>query len=331
MQRTLGGSDIDVSALGFGCWAIGGPFGRDGSSSGWGQVNDDESIAALRRGLELGVSFFDTADVYGTGHSETILGRALGTDRDGVAIATKFGNTFEEGTGRSGEPDVSAGYIRRACEASLRRLGTDRIDLYQCHVGNLERPVAEEVADTLDALCDDGLIRAYGWSTDDAERAGWWAPRERCASVQHHLNVLEDAPEVLALCERADLASINRGPLAMGLLSGKFTGASRLADNDVRGSGAAWLTAFDPDGRPRQEFLDGLAAIRELLTADGRTLVQGALGWIWGRSGQTVPIPGFKTVAQAEENAGALAHGPLPPERMAEIDDVLGRSAARAG
>src|SRR3954451_3062690 len=245
-RRHLGTtSGIATSALGLGCWAIGGPFGSGDRAAGWGRVDDDESVAAIRRGLELGVSFFDTADVYGTGHSETILGRALGTDRDRVAIATKFGNTFEEGTGRSGEPDVSPDYIRRACEASLRRLGTDRIDLYQCHVGNLERPVAEDIADTLDGLCDEGLIRAYGWSTDDAQRASWWAPREHCASLQHHLNVLEDAPEVLALCQRETLASINRGPLAMGLLTGKFSSSSRLAGNDVRGSGAPWLTAFD--------------------------------------------------------------------------------------
>jgi aryl-alcohol dehydrogenase-like predicted oxidoreductase len=326
MTRTLGRSGIDVSALGFACWAIGGPSSRGEASSGWGDVNDDESIAAIRRGLELGVTFFDTADVYGTGHSETVLGRALGADRDGVAIATKFGNTFEEGTGRALASDVSADYIRRACEASLRRLGTDRIDLYQCHVGNLGRGTADDVAATLERLCDEGLIRAYGWSTDDAERAGWWADVDRCASVQHHLNVLEDAPEMLALCERAGLASIDRGPLAMGLLSGKFGPDSRLGRDDVRGSGAAWLTAFDAEGRPKPEFLDRLAAIREALTSDGRTLVQGALGWIWARSARTVPIPGFKSVGQAEENAGALAHGPLPVERMAEIDDLLGRS-----
>src|SRR3954468_14441035 len=98
MERTLGRSDVTVSALGFGCWAIGGPFGRDGSSSGWGDVDDGVSIAAVRRARELGVTFFDTADVYGTGHSEKVLGRALGTERDGVVIATKFGNTFEKGT-----------------------------------------------------------------------------------------------------------------------------------------------------------------------------------------------------------------------------------------
>ena len=103
---------------------------------------------------------------------------------------------------------------------------------------------------------------------------------------------------------------------------------SRLPKDDVRGSGVPWLSAFDADGRPRQEFLEGLAAIREHLTSDGRTLVQGALGWIWARSGRTIPIPGFKSVAQAEENAGALEHGPLPAAQMAEIDEVPGRSAA---
>jgi aryl-alcohol dehydrogenase-like predicted oxidoreductase len=110
----------------------------------------------------------------------------------------------------------------------------------------------------------------------------------------------------------------------MGLLSGKFNAGSRLPADDVRGSGADWLTAFDRDGRPQRELLDRLEAIREALTADGRTLVQGALGWIWARSRRTLPIPGFKTVAQVEENAGALAHGPLSAERMREVDALLG-------
>ena len=321
--RELG--TITTSALGLGCWAIGGPFGRDGASAGWGDVDDDQSVAAIHRGLELGVTLFDTADVYGTGHSETILGRALGTSRDNVAIATKFGNTFEEGTGRMLGADASPAYIRRACEASLRRLGTDRIDLYQCHLGDLEPAAADEAAGVLEGLRDEGLIRAYGWSLDDPERAGEWTGREGFASVQHHLNVLEDAPEMLELCERAGIASVNRGPLAMGLLSGKFNADSRLPGDDVRGSGAGWLTAFDPDGRPRREFLDRLAAIREALTTDGRTLVQGALGWIWARSERTIPIPGFKTVAQVEENAGALAHGPLPADHMEEVEALLGR------
>ena len=330
-RRELSTTDgIATSALGLGCWAIGGPFGPEGLAAGWGHVDDDASVAAIRRGLELGVTLFDTADVYGTGHSETVLGRALGAERDDVVIATKFGNTFAEGTGRMLGTDTSPAYIRSACEASLRRLGTDRIDLYQCHRGDLEPAVADEVADTLERLRDDGLIRAYGWSLDDAERAGRWSGRDGFAAVQHHLNVLEDAPAMLALCERDRLASISRGPLAMGLLSGKFNEDSQLPRDDVRASGADWLTAFEPDGRPRREFLDRLAAIRESLTSDGRTLVQGALGWLWARSERTIPIPGFKTVAQVEENAGALAHGQLPAERVREIDALLDRAAGAA-
>ena len=328
--RELGDkSGITCSAMGLGCWAIGGPFGSDGMAAGWGDVDDDQSIAAIRRGLELGVTLFDTADVYGTGHSETILGRALGGDRDGVALATKVVNTFAEGPGRMLGGDVSPTGIRRACEASLRRLSTDYIDLYQCHRGDLEPAVADDVADTLERLRADGLIRAYGWSTDEAARAEWWSGRDGFAAVQHHFNVLEDAPAMLALCERAGLASVNRAPLAMGLLSGKFSAESRLPRDDVRGSGVEWLTAFDADGRPQRDFLDRLAAIRESLTADGRTLVQGALGWLWARSERTIPIPGFKTVAQVEENAGALAHGPLPAEQMREIDALLSAPGRR--
>jgi aryl-alcohol dehydrogenase-like predicted oxidoreductase len=326
MVRPLGmHSGITVSALGFGCWAIGGPFGVPGQAAGWGDVDDAESIAALRRGLELGVTFFDTADVYGTGHSEEVLGRALEHDRDRVAIATKFGNTFEEGTGVMTGVDVSASYIRRACEASLRRLRTDRIDLYQCHRGDLDPATAETVIAALEDLRRDGLIRSFGVSTDAPEHASPWVLREGCGAVQHHLNVLEDGPEMLELTAAHGLASIARGPLAMGLLSGKFDASSRLPRDDVRGSGASWLTAFDPDGRPRREFLDALAAIRECLTEGGRTLAQGALGWLWARAEHTIPIPGFKSVAQAQENAGALAHGPISAERMHEIDTLLQR------
>jgi aryl-alcohol dehydrogenase-like predicted oxidoreductase len=331
IKRNLGTrSGISVSGLGFGCWAIGGPFGRPGQAAGWGDVDDRESIAAIRRGLELGVTFFDTADVYGTGHSEQVLGRALEGERDRVAIATKFGNTFEEGGGVITGSDLSPAYVRRACEASLRRLGTDRIDLYQCHVGDLDAAASEGVLEALEGLRADGLIRGYGLSTDFIDALGPWVEREGCAAVQHHLNVLEDAPELLALCERHGLAGVNRAPLAMGLLTGKFDAGTRLPRTDVRGSGVEWLTAFDAEGRPRREFLERLDAIREILTEGGRTLAQGALGWIWARSEVTIPIPGFRSVAQAEDNAGALAHGPLRAEAVGEIDALLGRTSAAA-
>lgn len=322
-ERRLG--EMKVSALGFGCWAIGGPFGRPGSPAGWGEVDDAESIAAIRRGLDLGVTLFDTADVYGTGHSEEILGEALKGDRDRVKIATKFGNTFEEGTGVMTGVDLSAAYLRRACEASLRRLQTDRLDLYQCHVADLDGPEAEDVIATLEDLRRDGLIRGFGISTHMPEIAAPWVEREGCGGIQHALNVLEDAPEMLELTASHGIASLAQRPLSMGLLSGKFDASTHLPRDDVRASGAAWLTAFDADGRPRKEFLDGLATIRELLTTDGRTLAQGALGWLWARAENIIPIPGFKTVAQAQENAGALAHGPLPEQNVREIDALLAR------
>ncbi len=174
-RRTLGRSGVDVSAIGLGCWAIGGPFWRDGKPVGWGEVDDDESVRAIRRGVELGVTFFDTSDVYGAGHSERVLGRALAGVRDEVVIATKFGNTFDETSRVITGSDASPEGIRRACEASLRRLGTDRIDLYQLHLSDYDPVAAAEVRDALEELVADGLVRAYGWSTDDPARAAVFA------------------------------------------------------------------------------------------------------------------------------------------------------------
>jgi aryl-alcohol dehydrogenase-like predicted oxidoreductase len=327
MKRTLGRSGIEVSAMGLGCWAIGGPVvWEDGTEFGWGKVDDSDSIGAIRRGLDAGVSFFDTADSYGAGHSEQVLGRALGTDRDRVAIATKFGWTFDDdGSRRSHGSNASPEYVRSACEASLRRLGTDRIDLYQLHIGDLELSAADAAADVLDELLSEGKIRAYCWSTDSLERGERWLARPGYSAIQHNLNVFEDSPELLALCERENLASVNRNPLAMGFLSGKYTKDTRVSPDDFRASGIEWVAVFDENGAPRAEWLAKLEAVREILSSNGRTLVQGAIAWIWGRSPQTIPIPGVKTAAQAEENAGAMQHGPLTPEQIAEIDGILGR------
>nr|SBO99856.1 Putative aldo/keto reductase [Nonomuraea gerenzanensis] len=324
--RQLGRSGIQVSAIGFGAWAIGGPFVSGGKPAGWGEVDDDESVAAVHRALDLGVTFFDTADVYGTGHSERVLRRALAGRRDEVVIATKFGNVFDPGTRTVTGRDLSPGYIRQACAASLERLGTDRIDLYQLHIGDAPLERVDDLLATLEQLVDDGLIRAYGWSTDDPERAAAFAKGPHCAAVQHELSVLRDAPAMLAVCDTHELASVNRGPLAMGLLSGKYGPESRLPDDDVRGDSPAWMTLFR-DGRPAPEFLAMMEAIRDILTSGGRTLAQGALGWLLGRSDRTVPIPGIRTVAQAEENAGALRHGPLSAAELAQIGELLQRPA----
>ena len=325
MERTLGKATISVSALGLGCWAIGGPFWYEGIQDGWGAVDDEESIGAIRRAIDLGVTFFDTADAYGAGHSEKILGRAIEGRRHEVVISTKFGNTFDAMTKQVSGTNASAAYVRLACEQSLRRLGTDYIDLYFLHIWSAPPEEAEIAAAALDDLLDEGLIRAYGWSTDLVDCAQLYARRPGCAAIQHVLNVFDDAPELLALCDQYDLASVNRTPLAMGLLSGKFDSSSRLSRDDVRGAGHDWVRYFE-DGRPRPEFLERLAAIREILTSGGRTLAQGAIAWNWARSDRTIPIPGFKSVAQAEENAGAMELGPLTPEQMSEIDRLLDRT-----
>ena len=327
MKRTLGRSGIEVSAMGLGCWAIGGGVvWEDGTEFGWGKIDDSDSTAAIRRGLDSGVTFFDTADSYGAGHSERVLGRALGNDRDRVAIATKFGWTFDDdGSRRSHGSNASPDYVRNACEASLRRLGTDRIDLYQLHIGDLELGASDAVAEVLDELLGAGKIRAYCWSTDSLERGERWLARPGYSAIQHNLNVLEDSSDLLGLCERENLASINRNPLAMGFLSGKYTKDTRVSPDDFRASGIEWVAVFDENGAPRAEWLAKLDAIREVLTSGGRTMVQGAIAWIWGRSEKTIPIPGVKTAAQAEENAGAMQFGPLTPAQIAEIDGILGR------
>lgn len=321
--RTLGRSGLEVSALGMGCWAIGGPFWAGDQPCGWGEVDDDESVATIRRAVELGVTLFDTSDAYGTGHSETILGRALAGRRDDVVIATKWGNTIDPATRQLTGTDPSPAHLRRAVEGSLARLGTDHLDLYQLHLNDLPIPVAAELLGTLEELVDEGKLRWYGWSTDHADRAtAWGEAGPHCTAVQHAFNVLHDAAEVLAACEAHGLASLNRSPLAMGLLTGKFTASSTLGPDDVRGIAPDWLPYFR-DGRPAPEWLDRFAAVREVLRSGGRTPAQGSLAWIWARSEATIPLPGCRTVAQAEENAGALAHGPLDPAELAEVERLL--------
>jgi aryl-alcohol dehydrogenase-like predicted oxidoreductase len=302
--RELGRSGIKTSAMGLGCWAIGGNH--------WGDTDDKESIRAIHRALDMGINLLDTAEGYGEdGHSEEVIGKALAGRRDKVVIATKFGNQRTE-----------LDDIRRACEASLKRLRTDYIDLYQYHSGPREN--GEKVLQAVEKLVEEGKIRWYGWSTDDAESIRILARGAHCTAAQTALNVLRRNPEALAACSELNLASINRSPLAMGILSGKFTVDTTFAKGDIRGAKHPWLKVYFEDGKPRADLLEKLDAIRQILTSEGRTLVQGALAWIWGRSERTIPIPGFKTVKQIEENIAAMNFGPLNAEQMKEIDTLLG-------
>ncbi len=202
------------------------------------------------------------------------------------------------------------------------------MDLWQLHLSDLDPVLAEDLVATCEDLVHEGEVRAYGWSTDDPARAAVFAAGPHCAVVQHTLDVLDDAADLLSLCEQHDLASVGRSPLAMGLLSERVTADTTVAPGDVRHRQPQWLHWFT-DGRPTPEFLTRRDAVGDLLSSDGRTLAQGALAWVWARSPRTVPIPGCRTVAQVEENVGAMTHGPLTPGQFAEVEAVL-RPAAPA-
>lgn len=324
--RKLGRSGLEISALGLGCWAIGGPFWhleeKPASIVGYGQVDDQESVRAIRRAIDLGVNFFDTSDAYGCGHSEHILGQAIQGRRQQVIIATKFGYVPDEDRRLIVREEASPAYIRQACEASLRRLGSDWIDLYQFHIHDYDLEKALEVRETLEALVAEGKIRWYGWSlgNEDTERIEIFAQGPHCTAIQHTQNIFITDQPALELCEQYNLASINQGPLSRGLLTGKFDAQTSFPEDDMRHH---WGWNFQ-EGR-LAERLEQLARLRAILTRDGRSLAQAALGWIWAHHPQTIPIPGFKHQAQAEENAGALTYGPLSREQMQEIDQLLGR------
>jgi len=326
MKRTLGRSGIEISALGMGCWAIGGPFWSGTTPNGWGEVDDEESIRALHAAVDAGITFFDTANVYGAGHSERVLGRALAGKRSQAVIATKFNGVFDETTRQVTGSDTSPAGIRAACEASLRRLNTEHIDLYQFHDNGFPADQAAPLRDVLEMLVQEGKIRAYGWSTDFPERAEVFAQGPKCAAIQLQLNVLDDNPAVINLCEKYNLAALNRGPLAMGLLTGKYTAETKPSIDDVRGAKSPdWMKYFK-DGKPSLAWLGKRDAVREILTSNGRTLAQGALAWLWARSPKTLPIPGFRTVLQVRENAAAMQFGALSAQQMSEIESLLGRS-----
>jgi aryl-alcohol dehydrogenase-like predicted oxidoreductase len=321
LRRQLGRSGIQVRVIGLGCSAIGGPWTFRDYPGSYGEVDDTESIRSIHCALNLDVNFFDTAANYGCGHSDQVLDQAIGDRRDKVVIATKFGYLVDEeskSVSDNNDDDVVSA-IRDDCEASLRRLNTDYIDLYQFHRYDHPIDLAVEVRDVLEELTIEGKIRYYGWSTDDIERARIFAEGEHCCAIQHHINVIYDAPEMLAVCDELALGSINRSPLGSGLLTGKYKIDTKFSENDYRRSAyiqEEWLLPI----------LEGLDSVREILTSGGRTLVQGALAWILSRSKRTIPTPGFKTVEQVKENVLAMDLGSLSDEQMQQINELLGRS-----
>ncbi len=323
LTRKLGRSGIEVSALGLGCWAIGGPLWYLKNDTrhplSYGKVNDVDAIRAIHHALDFGVNFFDTADAYGCGHSERVLGQALEGQRDQVIIATKFGNIFDEKTRTwLGHPDgaITPEFIHESCKMSLKRLKTDYIDLYQFHWAVYDANLASDVLPVLEDLVDEGMIRYYGWSTPYSKSARVFVEGSHCTAIQYNYNILERNPDMLALCEEFNQATIARGPFAMGLLTGKYNRDSKMPEDDVR---AGWDLQ---QGRQAKQ-LEMLDMIREILTRDERTLVQAALGWLWALGSKIVPIPGFKNVRQIEDSVEALQFGPLLEKQMQEIEQTL--------
>ncbi len=322
LTRTLGKSGIEVSALGMGCWAIGGPWtwtqpGQKPYPAGWGRTDDALSIQAIHLALELGVTLFDTAANYGAGHSEIVLGQALRGRRQEVVIATKFGHIINEDRKVVyGDEKQILKNVRLDVENSLRRLQTDYIDVYQLHDGGFDADPAHELRDILEHLVQEGKIRYYGWSTDLVDRARIFADGEHCASIQFQLNAIFDNPEMRQLCADFDLAGINKDPLNKGLLTGKFTAATTFTNDDVRSQ-----TGYQDDHL--QRWLPVVDVLREVLTSNGRSMAQGALSYIWALDARMIPIPGFKTVQQVEDNAGAMAFGPLDESELQQVQDII--------
>jgi aryl-alcohol dehydrogenase-like predicted oxidoreductase len=320
ITRTLW-NGMDIPALGLGCWAIGGPFYSGETPLGWGDVDDKQSIAAIHRAADLGIRFFDTAQAYGTGHSEAVLGEAL-KSRPEVLVGTKIGVGIDPLTKQLTGNDTAPAAIEASIDASLKRLQRERIDLVHLHLNSLPVSDAQSVFDTLDAQKAKCKIDAYGWSTDYPDRAAAFAFRPNFVSVQHAMNVFYKASALLPVIESAALLSINRSPLAMGLLSGKYAPGSAMDKNDIRSQTMDWMGYFK-DGTVAPDYARQLDAVRSLLQTDGRTLVQGAIGWLWARSERTLPIPGFRTAEQVDDLAGALEKGALPHGVMEEIERVI--------
>ena len=313
--RTLGKTGLKVSSVGVGCWQMGGLVG----DSGWTGTTDEESIATIHRAEELGVNLLDTAEGYGRGHSEEVIGRALEAGRrDRFIIATKVRPVTDD-------PDEEKARKRivEACEGSLARLKTEVIDIYQLHAVPEEATMAV-VMDTLAELKKEGKVRWFGISTNDTDAIRQLLNLGDLATVQARFNIRDRrGADALKLAEEENLGTLIRGPLDSGALSGKyFNTRPELDSKDQR------LDRFTSAKAVRTfEKLSEMT----VLTAGKRTMVQAALRFILDTPGVTSVIPGTKSRAQLEDNAGAMDVPPLSEEErtraMAIADSVEGFGA----
>ncbi len=299
-----------VGEIGLGTWQLGGD---------WGEVSDEGALATLRAAVEAGTDFLDTADVYGSGRSEQLIGRFLRESRAPVRVATKLG--------RFGEPGWPGNFtraaVRRHTEASLQRLGVAALDLTQLHCVPFEVLRRGELFGWLGELQAEGKIRAYGASVESMEEAQWCVGQAGCASLQIIFNIFRQKPvaALFAEAQRRGVALIVRLPLASGLLAGKFTKATRFPPGDHRNynrDGQAFNVGETFAGLPFEKGVELADALRPLVPA-GLTLAEMALRWCLDFDAVGVVIPGAKRPEQARANARASGLPRLAPALHAQL------------
>lgn len=312
---------VTVPRFGLGTWAAGGMMIWPDGPSSYGSISRDDAIAGIRDAYDMGVRLFDTAAAYGAGNAELILGEALVGKPDAIII-TKCGFTGDPATRVIDPVDLSPAAIRRGVEGSLKRLRRSAVDVVLLHHNGLEVAKARPVFDALEAMRAEGLIACYGWSSDAVDGIEAVADYPGFKVVEHDLNVFDTAEAMLRLVEQRQFYSLARLPLAMGLLSGKYSSGAKLSGTDVRASSAPWLKYFK-QGAANADYLSLLRKIEPLLTTNGRSLSQGALSWILAASDRAIPIPGFTATAQIRDNFGAVTEGKLPAEIMEKVRAIV--------
>jgi aryl-alcohol dehydrogenase-like predicted oxidoreductase len=312
-QRNLGSEGLIVSELGLGCM---------GMSEFYGTGDEDESIATIHRAIELGITFLDTADMYGPFTNEKLVGRAISDRRDQVVLATKFGNERREDgswVGVNGTPE----YVRRACDASLERLGVDHIDLYYQHRVDPETPI-EETVGTMKELVEAGKVRYLGLSeaaTETIRRANAVHPISALQS-EYSLFTRDVEDEVLPTVRELGIGFVPYSPLGRGFLTGRWRSLEDMPEDDTRS--ARFPRFAEENFKKNVELAD---RVREVADEKGVTPGQLALAWLLAQGEDIVPIPGTKRRKYLEENAGA-ADVTLSEEDLARIEEAMPRGSA---